>query len=119
MYHTYNVCFLITFLTFLTTTNACSKANIDTTQACFSDLTFPKDGSDKETICKYVEAGMLCFEPACCVDERYTVAVKQIQAQAEAVGCASLACGLGNMKSLSLPLMILPAFLLVLFLQED
>jgi len=85
--------FLLFLLLLPVASQTCDEQKIQTTQECFKILEFPPAGSEKETICKYVEAGMQCFENECCKDERYTVAVKQIQDQASKAGCTSVVCG--------------------------
>ena len=73
----------------------CEEVQVDETQACFKGLEFPPENSDKETICKYVESGMQCFDSACCTDDRYATAITQIQEQATTSGCTAVTCGSG------------------------
>jgi hypothetical protein len=80
-------------------TPVCADAQIQKTQECFAELVFPPDGSDREIICKYVEAGMQCFESECCTDHKYAVAISQIQDQGSLAGCTAVLCGAGMRAS--------------------
>ena len=80
-------------------TPVCADAQIQKTQECFAELVFPPKGSDKEIICKYVEAGMQCFESECCTDHKYAVAITQIQDQGSLAGCTAVLCGAGMMRA--------------------
>ena len=84
------------------TVAVCDEEKVGTTKKCFQGLNFPEEGSDKVTICKYVETGMQCFEGECCTDARYATAMQHIQEQATASGCTEVTCGSGVSLQMSL-----------------